>query len=387
MQRYKFLIFILGALCLSNVNAAAQKKQTKSKIAVSGQERPSTIFEDLLPATAKLIIVDSIVCDKNDFLKYIPLAKDCGRITTYNNFFTGQSAKRNNSYVYENGFGDKCFYNDSTKNGDSKLYTEEKLGGKWQAPRLLDELGNEFNDINYPYLMPDGVTLYFSAINKSNSLGGRDIYMTRLNNETMRFYKPENIGLPYNSKANDYCCIIDDINSIGWLVSDRSQRNGKVCIYTFIPTNERWTDNKTNIPQKKLENLAHITNIKDTWVDKEAVKNAKAIVSRLKNIANATEDNDNNITFIVNDKTIYKTISDFKSATGKQLYLQLSNLRKEMKTDERTLEILRKQITKAKAQDKKTISENILILENGSVKHYKEIRELEKKIRNAENIK
>ena len=86
--------------------------------------------------------------------------------------------------------------------------------------------------------MADGVTLYFAA-QGVNSMGGYDIFMSTFDLDKGVFYSPENIGLPFNSTANDYLLAIDDINHLGWLVTDRRQPEDKVCIYTFVPTASR----------------------------------------------------------------------------------------------------------------------------------------------------
>ena len=71
--------------------------------------------------------------------------------------------------------------------------------------------------------------------------------------DSARFYKPENIGLPYNSTGNDYYCIINEFDSIGWLVTDRRQPEGKVCIYTFVPSTSRTIYDDVNMDDNKIE--------------------------------------------------------------------------------------------------------------------------------------
>lgn len=388
MRNNKYAVLLAGILSLSS-SVMAQKKQVKSKAKTVQSETvvPSIIMEDVLPATAKIVVVDSVVCGKDDFMRHIPLARDCGRFVPYGEFFEKSDATSNSSYVYENEFGDRCFYTDSTTNEGKRLFTAEKLGGEWQAARMVNELGDDFSDISCPYLMPDGVTLYFSAVNRSNSLGGRDIYMTRLDSESMKFYKPENIGLPYNSNANDYCCIIDDMNSLGWLVTDRFQPKGKVCVYTFIPSSERWTDGNSNISRKKLEGLARITSIKDTWTNKRTVDDAKARMSQLERMSPTSNSQHQNVLFVINDKTVYKDLSSFKSPTGRQLYSKLVDMVNNLQTDQRTLDMLRRQYSTAKGRDRKTIGENIMILEKGNINAVTATHDLEKEIRNAENLK
>ena len=90
--------------------------------------------------------------------------------------------------------------------------------------------------------------------------------------DSARFYKPENIGLPYNSTGNDYYCIINEFDSIGWLVTDRRQPEGKVCIYTFVPSTSRTIYDDVNMDDNKLKDLADIKSIQATWTDAKNLK-------------------------------------------------------------------------------------------------------------------
>ena len=73
---------------------------------------------------------------------------------------------------------------------------------------------------NYPYMLSDGVTLYFAS-KDTNGLGGYDIYVTRYNTHTNTYTTPENLGFPYNSSANDYLMVIDELQQVGYFATDR----------------------------------------------------------------------------------------------------------------------------------------------------------------------
>ena len=96
------------------------------------------------------------------------------------------------------------------------------------------------DNLNYPFMLSDGQTLYFAAKNEE-SLGGYDIYMTRYDNDERKYLAPENLGMPFNSPANDYLLVIDEFNNLGGFASDRNQPADSVCLYTFIPNESRRT--------------------------------------------------------------------------------------------------------------------------------------------------
>lgn len=390
MARYiKAILSLCLAITFISGEAVAQKRNARTvKKTPRKVEQPRTgpDISDMIPATAKLLVIDSVVVDYDGFYKHIPNSGDCGTFAPYDMFFPNAKVKRPNSFVYINDFGDKCFYNDTTDNNRSMLYTADKLAGKWQKARLISEFGDEYEDINYPYLMPDGVTLYFSAKSKTKSVGGRDIFVTRLNTDSMTFYKPENVGLPYNSAADDYCCIIDDMNSIGWLVTNRRQPAGKVCIYTFVPSAKRWTDDNPDIPVQRLEALAQISRISDTWYDKQAVADAKARMNDIKKSAPKPETRSKDYALVINDKNICSNESALRSATARETYRKRNALLDMQRTDHEKLHAMRGEYSKAEAGSKKRLATAIAELEKTCEKREILIKNMEKKIRNAENL-
>lgn len=73
----------------------------------------------------------------------------------------------------------------------------------WTEPRNLGEKVNTPFTEDYPYLAPDGKTLYFSS-NGYSGYGGLDIMMVkRQGNSWDNWSKPKNLGKHINSKADD----------------------------------------------------------------------------------------------------------------------------------------------------------------------------------------
>lgn len=381
----KVLFCMLVVLMSFDVTSQAQtrKQKVKGKSSVKADKKTTSnaIYNEMLGSTAKIMIIDSVVTDKSNFLDKIPLNKESGFISSYDKFWktTGQP----NSFVYMNEFGNKVFYSKTGADGHSQLYTADKLNGQWQNQKLITDFGSEFEDINYPFMLSDGVTLYFSAKGKDN-LGGYDLYVTRFDADSSRFYKPENIGMPYNSTANDYFCIIDDFDSLGWLVTDHHQPEGKVCIYTFVPSSARNVYDVDNIGEAKLKALAEIRSIKDTWTDKTALEAANARLSKL--LQRNKERNAEYIFFVVNDNTVYTSLADFKTDANRQSFKQLLALKKQNVDTENQLESYRKKYTEGNAYVKRQLSGQIVKLEQLFESGKTKAAEMEKHIRNSENL-
>ena len=66
---------------------------------------------------------------------------------------------------------------------------------KWGERNYVDGIDESFTAINYPFVMSDGITLFFAA-KGDKSVGGYDIFTTTFDSESGKFYQPQNYGLP-----------------------------------------------------------------------------------------------------------------------------------------------------------------------------------------------
>lgn len=383
MFKTKVLSLLLFTLSISTVSTAQVKKTTGNvNKKVAADATADMKFDRMLPATAQILVVDSFIAKKTDFIEKIPLEKDFGQISTYDkmNGTTGQQF----AYTYVNGLGNRMFFAKKGEDGHYKLFSADRLGDKWTNVKQIDDFDDEFEDINYPFMLSDGNTLYFAAKGK-DGLGGYDVYVTRYDISSEKFYKPENLGLPYNSKNNDYYCIIDDFNGLGWLVTDRRQSNDDVCVYIFEPQKERKVYNAASIDNKELRSLAELRSIKDTWTDKENEK--QGVLDRLeKLLSRSYRVRNNSIYFVVNDKTVYTSINDFKSSASKTRFMKLTEMKNAASSLSKRLETLRQNYSQSSRTMQRKLSSTILKYEQQLEDLNAYIHTLEKEIRNAENL-
>lgn len=336
------------------------------------------MFESMVPSTAKLMFIDSMVVDKREFLRHIPLNKESGRIEYFNSFFN--TNKEVNTTVYVNEFNNRSYYaeGDSTQ---SSIYTIDKLGNKWSKPTRINEISDDFKHPDFPFLCSDGVTLFFGA-KGPKSMGGYDIFMTRYNSDDVTWYEPENYGLPYNSTANDYLLALDDFDKLGWLVTDRRQEEGKVCIYTFEFTTPRRSFENDDLSKKELNSYARILKIADTW----QFGNREAALKRLEDLKKrnaTTSKHTDNINFVINDNVTYQSVSEFKKQVSREKYAQLVALQNTHSKNISKLESLREQFASGKTNE--STSSSIITLEKQIENEEIMIKELTKSIRYNEN--
>ena len=376
MTNMKYIrCFFLFFMILSSTISLANRK--KKNIIAKPKTQPAVsvnkLYESMLQSTAKVMFIDSVVVDKEQFLQAIPLPSDLGQI----------KFRPNSSYLleYQNELDDRKFIAD----GDTAitlLKTQTATGKSWSLAEKLPGLDNkEYLLQNYPFLASDGITLYFSADGPS-SMGGRDIFMTSFDSDKGIWLQPQNYGLPFNSPANDYLLIIDDLDSLGWLVTDRRQPEGKVCVYTFVPTSVRQNFEVDGLSNAMLKSYADIKSIKDTW----NFGNRQTAILRLKNIRTKIrkQQNKNNINFIINDKQIIRSVDDFKSDESRTLYKQLIEIKQIITEEEQQLQKQRIQYESDSSMMEKLYP--IIIKEEQLIQKQKlEQIAIEKRIRNIEN--
>ena len=235
------------------------------------------------------------------------------------------------------------------KNGYDIMSRSKLIDDSWGEEIILPEPVNTSANENYPYLLSDGTTLYFASTGEE-SLGGYDIFVTRLNLNTGNYLVPENIGMPFNSIYNDYMLAIDELNNVGWFVSDRFQPEDKLIIYLFIPNTEK------NIYRGGDENfarsLARINSIKDSWIKGADYKPILEKIARIGN-SNETRTPKGDFVFPINNRITYMTLKDFDSSEARNLFIKAQDIRKSIQETENKLQQLRKEYRTAK--NKKTI--------------------------------
>ena len=372
----RYILFLICCLFTFTSTQAqkkkvVKKKETKAKVVATDKKVDNSLFTTMLPNTDKLLVVDSMVVDKESFLKHLDLQNENGYVGI-----------ENDNAWFINALKNKKIYASGDSLSGRKLILAYYVNSKWEDRRPISELNTLFSDINFPFLMPDATTLFFSA-KGHNSIGGFDIYTTRLDVDNGGFYIPDNYGLPYNSTANDYFLAIDERNNLGWLVSDRYQPEDKVCIYIFVPNKNRVKLAQEGFDNNTIKKLAQLNSIQDTWNfgDKqEAMRN----LERLRIQRNVGNKGRESVLFIVNDKIKYTSLSQFKSNKSKQLFAKLEDNKQlvaKQKTELENLRIQYKQVNKAKQS---SLKQDILFIEKQLMKYQLEQKELEQNIRELE---
>ena len=371
MNLRKITILLLAILLSLPMAAQKRKRNTKPKpapVVEEPQEDPR--ITNMREMTQQIIIVDSIVVNKDQFLASIRLSSECGQLMNTGAFFCNQLQ----GTLYLNEMGNKVYFSQPDGH-QQQLYTADKLGNEWSKPQPLQGLSEGIDEASYPFMLTDGLTFYFAGKGEE-SIGGYDIFMTRYDSRSGSFLKPENIGMPFNSEANDYMYAIDEANRIGYFASDRHQPEGKLCIYIFIPSDTRKTYDNSKYTEEQIRNFADIASIADTWGNGTE---RKAALDRIKS-KYATHDVPGQL---VSTGDAASAV-EFHSKEANSLYQKLLKEQNALDIVNSSLDMLRQKYHKANASERNSMKSEILKLEEQALQLNASVKQLTKATRNAE---
>ncbi len=322
------------------------------------------MLRNMLERVEKIEIIDSINVDRFDFFTHYRLSPEAGRILLPEDV---DVKARTMVYVPQNK--SEMIWAETDSTGYSSLMSASILDdGTLDNPARLNGEFSEGGDADYPFLMPDGMTLYYAATGDA-SLGGYDIFMTRRSDDG--FLQPQNMGLPYNSPYNDFMLAIDESTGAGWFASDRLQIPGKVTIYIFAPSQTR-VNYSPDDPQ--LLSRARITSIADTQTS-----DASEILRRIESVEEGSmQRNRNAKTFVLSmgNGRVYTSLDDFQNRQARR---EMSSLLKEQAQLDAQVERL-DQLRQRYANGEKHLADQILDAESAIEFSRSNLAELRNKV-------
>ncbi len=284
--------------------------------------RQLEIAENSLDNVQKIEIIGRVDVPSDEFFKYVKLPANGGKLLNPDAAILN---KRHNlsDYAFATESGDLLMWSENDdSNGEVIMQSERLLDGSWENPVKVGTVLNEGGDVRNPFLLSDGLTLYFSG-DGEGSMGGYDLFVATRDAATGEFRQPIGIGYPFNSPYNEYMMAIDEENGIGWWVTDRNRLDGQVSVYIFKTNDVR----KNYVPDEEedivaLARIDDISATQDPDVDYAAI--LKGIDARNKS---AAKNNDGDFLFPLPGGRVAKKLSDFTSSAARrnmQQYLQAS---------------------------------------------------------------
>lgn len=334
-------------------------------------------FKRMVMNCEKICFVDSFVVAKDNFLSAYKMGAECGYITTNAKFFDDESLP---GYLNCSERGLDIYFSDVDEQTSlMKLYHNSKVADEWGRALPLNGIETKGND-NYPFMLADGVTLYFAS-DGEGSIGDYDLFVTRLDLETGRFLRPDHLAMPFNSPANDYMLAINEVANLGWFASDRNQPDGYVCVYVFVPNPDKEKYESDDFAQ--LLQYSRIASVAATQDDEAVMRKARQQLAMLMYEQNAGAKK-GDFVFVIDDRYDYKSLSDFKSAKARAMFVEWQKRTKQQRQNVSLLEQRRDEFATSNAVARNRMRNTILTLERNVESEEEALLLMEKEIRRLE---
>lgn len=222
------------------------KAKEAEELNVSQLIKQCNTARELISDFKKMDVVSKKSVGKKEFFRSYRLGSmKRSIIVTPEDFMNAQDKKsKDYSLIVHNPMNMEIFfasYNKEGSVGGKDIFKVLKMpDGTFSKPVNLGPLVNTPMDEDYPYLHPNGRTLYFASKGR-NSIGGYDIFKSELDTNTNLWGKAENVGFSINSPADDILYVSDMDENIAYFASARGDKQGKITVYKILP-------NKTNTP-------------------------------------------------------------------------------------------------------------------------------------------
>lgn len=263
------------------------------------------------------------------------------------------------SIGYTNARGDLRLYSDS-----GQLFQVVRLLDAWSEPEALPFRGE------HPFLLPDGVTLYFAA---PGEIGGLDLYVTRRNTESNTWLNPTLVSMPYSSLANDLFYGIDESHGLGYLVSERGD---SVELLRFAYSEEKqYLKDSTEAQQCRM---ARRELLRPFSAEEQAEQPAAEADTT------ADEAEEDAFQLVISDEVIYTELDDFRSDSARVLYLQYQQIEADIEAEQEELSRQRAAWQQADEAQRDTTAGVILSLEKDLLRLGREARVLLQAVRREE---
>lgn len=365
---------------LLNASIAQLKKKKQPTLHEEELLHYARKAQQKMAAVERVLVFDSVALPRQQVLQALSLSSESGSVLPTAEVLPALQPAPD-ATLFRSQLGDRLCYAAPGSEGHTRLFQSDVYGTETTPAQPLPGLEAIEGPQNYPYMMADGTTLYFAA-QSSEGLGGYDIYMTRYDSEERRFLVPENVGMPFNSPANDYLLCIDEYYNIGCFVTDRGMPADSVCVYYFVPNTARRVYAEEEVGSEALRQLARLASLRQTWTAQDLVRQALLRLQECRREQQAREPG--GFAFRVADNKVCRRLEDFHSPQARQQAEQWQRARQEQTTlDEQTAR-LRRLYAQGSGTERQNLATQILQNEARLATLAGDIKRMENEIRRLE---
>lgn len=183
-------------------------------------------------------VIDRQVIDQENFFRIYDLQGIDGKIIAKPSDFRSKYDEKINerSIIYLPNDAKEVYYSSYGKKGENgkDIYKSVKVGESgWSEGVALTGGVNTPYDEDYPFIHPDGRTLFFASKGHS-SMGGYDLFKSTFDSETNSWRAPENMDFAFSSADDDILFITDANQVLAYFASNRSNESGQITVYKVL---------------------------------------------------------------------------------------------------------------------------------------------------------
>tara|TARA_R110002096_G_scaffold238027_10_gene429420 strand:- start:6092 stop:11839 length:5748 start_codon:yes stop_codon:yes gene_type:complete len=221
----------------SNFKRKASSKEVE-EYQVDRKIEMSKNGNQLLSKLNEVQVLDVQEIAEKDFFRVYKLEGINGKIISKPSDFQSKYDQKTEekSVIFLPNDANEVYYSSYGKKGDNgkDIYKSIKLGnGQWSEGVSIGNSINTQFDEDYPFIHPDGRTLYFAS-KGHNSMGGYDLFKSTFDETTGQWLTPENLDFAFNSTSDDILFVTDFNQEIAYFASNRSNALGKVSVYKVL---------------------------------------------------------------------------------------------------------------------------------------------------------
>ncbi len=203
----------------------------QKKLQVDREIQACAYGKELLSNMSDLVVQSKKELNEADFFRSYDLKGIGGKLLVKPEDFktAADKKKKEKSVIFLPKGGNVVYYSSYGEDGltGKDIYTASKLpNGTYSAPQKLPIVNTAFDE-DYPYLHPNGNSLYFSS-KGHNSMGGYDIFRSDYNEESNTWTTPVNLEFPINSPDDDFLFVTDSLGQTAFFSTGRQSPPGKI---------------------------------------------------------------------------------------------------------------------------------------------------------------
>lgn len=207
----------------------AGSSSQQKKLQVDREIKACAYGKRLLSNLSDLVVINKKQLNEADYFRSYDLKGIGGKLLAKPDDFKTNTdkKKKDKSIVYLPSAGAKVYFSSYGEDDNRDIYYATKLpNGTFSKAQKVTGINSD-QDEDYPFLHPDGNTIYFAS-KGFNGMGGYDIFKSTYIESTNSWSQPVNLEFPINSPDDDYLYVTDSLEKTAWFSTGRQSLPGKI---------------------------------------------------------------------------------------------------------------------------------------------------------------